>query len=131
MKLLTRDAFFQSNYLKIEQVDVTEWGAIDPETGKPEPTFICVRELTAAENNRFERSVSTIKGKKTEFDQEKYLQKLAIAICCDENRNPIFNASDVESFSEKSITPLSRILVAHQRMSGRMDDEAFEVRLKN
>ena len=131
MKLLTRESVLRSNHLKMEQVDVTEWGEINHETGQPEPTFVFVREMTAAERERFERQIMTVKGRKSEVNPDKLRQKIAIAVCCDEHRQPIFAEGDIELFNEKSIVPLDRIMNVHNRMSGYIADESFEEKLKN
>jgi hypothetical protein len=47
MTTLTRELVSKSNRFEMVEVDVTEWGEIDPETNQPQKTTVFVRELTA------------------------------------------------------------------------------------
>jgi len=130
MKLLTREAATQSNSFKIEKVDVTEWGEIDPETGKPEPSFIYVREVTVADRDKIEQSMVKGNGVKQRITIENLRARMAVIACCDENYNPIFKSGDETWLAEKACAPMIRIYDAYQRLNNFSPEDEEEL-LKN
>ncbi|MDR2757617.1 MAG: hypothetical protein LBC20_18155 [Planctomycetaceae bacterium] len=130
MTLLTREVALTQEHFAIEKVDVTEWGTIDPETGKPEPTYVYVRELSAKEKDAFETSLVSGTGKKQKINLENFRARLAVLVCCDENRLPIFRSEDVERLTQKPVKVLSRIAEVAKRLNDLSDEDEEEL-LKN
>ncbi|MDR0609276.1 MAG: hypothetical protein LBG58_04140 [Planctomycetaceae bacterium] len=55
---------------------------------------------------------------------------MAVLVCCDENRRPIFQPSDVEWLTKKSSRPLTRIYNAAKELNDLSDEDEEEL-LKN
>jgi hypothetical protein len=130
MTLLSRETALNHEHFAVEKVDVTEWGNIDPSTGKPEPTYIFVRELSAKEKDAFETSLVAGKGRKQKINLENFRARLAVLVCCDEKRQPIFQPEDVEWLTQKPVRVLSRITEAAKRLNDLSDEDEEEL-LKN
>lgn len=130
MTLLTRETALKLEHFAIEKVDVTEWGELNSETGQPEPTFVFVRELSAKEKDDFEMSLLSHKGRKRKVNLENFRARLAVLVCCDENRQPVFLPSDVEWLTKKPVRVLSRITEAAKRLNDLSDEDEEEL-LKN
>ena len=133
MTLLTREAVINSKpTFEMVEVDVTEWGAIDPETGERQRTTVFVREMTVREKNKFIFAGATIKGRKLvqedgmDIDAVKSFEaRLAVATCCDANGNPIFTSEDIEHLLDKPVKVLSRICDAALKLN-RLNKEDLE-----
>ena len=110
--LLTREIVQQSERFEIVEVDVSEWGNIDPETGKPERTTVFVREMSAWERDGWESSLTYEKKGKRKFNFINARARLAVIVCCDENRQPVFRPEDADWLGRKSVRPLERIFKA-------------------
>lgn len=130
MAILTREMALKSDRFEIAEVDVTEWGPIDPKTNKPEPTTVFVRELTAREKDEFESGLVTVKGRKQKMNLDDLRARMAVLVCCDANRKPIFRTEDVEWLTKKSVRPLSRIYNAAKLLNDLSDEDEEEL-LKN
>ncbi|MDR0705451.1 MAG: hypothetical protein LBF88_10755 [Planctomycetaceae bacterium] len=112
------------------EVDVTEWGEIDPETGKPKKSTVFVRELSGREKDLFEAGLISVKGRKQKLNLDDMRARMAVLVCCDENRKPIFMPSDVEWLTKKSSRPLTRIYNAAKELNDLSDEDEEEL-LKN
>jgi hypothetical protein len=130
MTLLTRETALKLEHFAMEKVDVTEWGNINSETGKPEPTYVFVRELSAKEKDAFETSFVAGKGRKQKINLENFRARFAVLVCCDENRQPIFLPEDVEWLTQKPVKVLSRITEVAKRLNDLSDEDEEEL-LKN
>ncbi|MDR1181122.1 MAG: hypothetical protein LBL13_04005 [Bacteroidales bacterium] len=130
MTLLTREQVIKAERFEMVEVDVTEWGAIDSETGKPEKTTVFVRELTAREKDDFEASLVQQRGRKQVTNLVDMRARMAVLVCCDESRLPIFRKEDVEWLTKKSSRPLTRIYKAATELND-LDSEGDIETLKN
>jgi hypothetical protein len=131
MSILTKEKFAAAfhTFEKVE-VDVTEWGEIDPATKKREKTTVFVRELSAREKDRFEASLFAGKGKKRDLALHDMRAKMAVLVCCDADGNAIFEPEDVEWLTQKPVRPLSRIYNAAMELNGYSEEDEEEL-LKN
>jgi hypothetical protein len=131
MGILTREKFAKTFHtFEKAEVDVSEWGEIDPETGKPEKTTVFVRELSAREKDQYEASLVSVKGKKRDMNFQDMRAKMAVLVCCDENGKPIFDPDDYEWLSQKPGKPLSRIYDTAVKLNGYSEEDEEEL-LKN
>ena len=117
MPLITREQVIQSNNFDIVKVDVSEWGEINPETGKPDEAWVFVREMSAREKDQFESSQLEIKKEQLQRNVKDLRARLAVIVCCDESRNPIFHPCDVEWLTNQNVRPLSRIANAAKKLN--------------
>jgi hypothetical protein len=114
------------------EVDVSEWGHIDPATGERERTTVFVREMSARERGTFEMEAATRKGKTVvagslNFDALTTTRaRLALATCCDANGNLIFKPNDVEFLLLKPVKILDRICEAAKKVNGMTDEDLEE-----
>ena len=127
MNLLTRETIIKHSTFKTVEVDVTEWGEIDPETGKPIPTSVFVREMTAAQRDRYESSMFTGKAGKKDLNLIDGRTKMVIATACDADGNLIFQPEDLEWLREKPVRFLNRIFEAAQKLNGFTDEDEEEI----
>lgn len=112
--MITRDLIKEIKDVKIEEVEVPEWG-----------DSIFVRSLTGAEREKFEKLLD--KGY-THIDNIR--AKFVILCACDESGNKLFEDSDEEWLSNKTATALNRIFIAGQKLSGLLKSD-FEEAVKN
>ncbi len=130
MGILTREMATQADRFNMVEVDVTEWGPLDPETGKPQTTTVFVREMTGREKDNFEAGLISVNGRKQKMNLADVRARLAILVCCDENGSLIFKPEDVEWLTKKSVRPLSRIYNAAKDLNDLSDEDEEEL-LKN
>ena len=130
MGTLTREMALQANRFEMIEVDVSEWGPINGETGKPDPTTVFVRELSGKEKDAFEAGMVSIKGRKQKANLEDLRARLAVLVCCDEHRNPIFGPEDIAWLTTRSVRPLQRILNAAKELNDISDEDEEEL-IKN
>ncbi len=130
MGILTREMATQADRFNMVEVDVTEWGPLDPETGQPQTTTVFVREMTGREKDNFEAGLISVNGRKQKMNLADVRARLAILVCCDENGNLIFKPEDVEWLTKKSVRPLSRIYNATKDLNDLSDEDEEEL-LKN
>jgi len=131
MTLLTREHIQSNSTFEMVEVDVSEWGNIDPKTGERERTTVFVREMSARERDDYEASHLIGKGKKARTNFKDMRAKLAIATCCDADGNLIFTPHDVQWLSSKPVKVLDRICDAANKINGMRQEEDEEETLKN
>ena len=133
MTLLTREHLQQAatTFEKVE-VDVSEWGAINAETGERERTTVFVREMSARERSKFEMAGLISKNRKVKFDDghdvdaaSTMRERLAVATCCDADGTLIFKPEDVEWLRDRPVKVLERIFEAALKIN-RMKKEDVE-----
>jgi hypothetical protein len=129
MTLLTREAIKQKSTFEIVEVDVSELGSINPETGERERTTVFVREMSARQRDGYEATLFSKKGKTMEPNLKDIRAKLAVATCCDADGNLIFCPEDVEYLSQQSVKALDRICEAARKLNGLNDDGVDEEEL--
>jgi hypothetical protein len=130
MTVITRNVVMESERFEMVEVDVSEWGEIDTETDKPKKSTVFVRELSGREKDQFEAGIVSVKGRKQKLNLDDMRARLAVLVCCDENRKPIFLPSDVEWLTKKSSRPLTRIYNAAKALND-LSEEDEEDLLKN
>ncbi|MDR1959386.1 MAG: hypothetical protein LBQ54_10170, partial [Planctomycetaceae bacterium] len=81
MGILTREAAMRSEKLAMVEVDVTEWGPVESNTGEHKKTSVFVRELTGREKDAFESGLVTIKGRKQKLHLEDMRARMAVLVC--------------------------------------------------
>jgi hypothetical protein len=140
MALLTREAISRKTTFEMVEVDVTEWGAINPDTGKPERTTVFVRELSVAEKGKFEMEAQVKKGGKVKFEEGLYADsvqnfgaRMVIATCCDADGELIFRREDIDIIMGKPVKVLNRICDAARKLNGwgKKDFDDEEETVKN
>jgi hypothetical protein len=127
MTLLTREAIQQKTALEMVEVDVSEWGAINHETGERERTTVFVREMTAREKDKWEDALVNRKGKKIQTNLANLRARLVVATACDADGNLIFRPEDVEYLTEKPVKVLERLCAAAQKLNNVSEDDEEEL----
>jgi hypothetical protein len=110
--LLNRDAILNVNDIKIQEVDVPEWG------GK-----VLVKTLSGSERDSFEASIVTGIGANAKMSTENIRAKLVVRSIVGEDGKRFFSDSDAEILSKKSAAALDRIFAVASKLSGVGDDE--------
>ena len=120
---LTREQILAAIDLKIEAVDVPEWGGV-----------VYVRNLTGRGRDRFDRSRYRVVGKGTQRDVEILYEdtraSLLAASICDQAGTLLFREQDIDALTEKNGAVLDRLFAIAQRLSG-LRPEDIEARAKN
>jgi len=116
---LTREQILAAVDLKIEAVEVPEWG------GK-----VYIRNLTGKARDRFEASRFKMRGKEVELIQENTRATLLAATICNAEGVLQFTPADLDALGEKSGELLDRLFDVAQRISG-LRKEDVEIRSKN
>jgi hypothetical protein len=107
MACLTRDEILAVDDLKLEKVEVPEWGG-----------YVMVKPMTAIARDRFEKQHSDGKLKN-------YRATIMARCICDDTGNLIFTEADIEALSKKSASAGSRVYNVVLDMSGiTKEDEA-------
>jgi hypothetical protein len=119
MTVLTRDQILAAVDMKIEAVDVPEWGGT-----------VHVRSLKGCERDLFEASRYQIKGREVELIHENTRAKLLAVSLCDEAGAVLFSERDVVALGEKNASALDRVYEVAMRLSGLRAKDA-EAKLKN
>ena len=127
MTLLTREAITRTSTFEMVEVDVTEWGNINQETGERERTTVFVRELSAKDRGELEAPRYTKKGQpdvaKMYERAINFRARLAAATCCDADGNLIFRPEDVTLLTQKPVKVLIRICDAAIKLNALNEDD--------
>ena len=116
MTYLSRDDILKPRDLKVEEVDVPEWGGI-----------VRVRELTGEAMNAFQASLVRTRPNGQPFrdkdgtpivDVTNRTAKLIVWSVIDDEGNPLLSLADVEALGRESNAALERIADAAERLSG-------------
>ena len=111
-KVLTRDEILDADDLEVWDVEVPEWGGT-----------VLVQSLTAAQVERVQRKY---KGKGI-----KGLTAALVALACvDENGKRLFQQSDLDRLSNKSLSACTRVLKIIMAQNA-MEEEDLEELAKN
>lgn len=107
-KLLDRNAIFQTVDLKIETVNVPEWGGA-----------VKVRGMTGAERDLFESHLITQDAKgRTKTNMRNARARIVVICCVDDDGKQIFQEGDIADLSRKSASALDRIYEVAATLSG-------------
>lgn len=116
---LSRDQILGAVDLKIEAVEVPQWGGT-----------IYVRNLSGKARDKFEASRYRMKGDKVELIHDNTRAMLLSMCLCDESGTLLFSAADVEALGEKNAAVLDQLFEVAQRLSCLRPKDA-EDKLKN
>jgi len=100
-KLLTREEILDCQDLKIERLDVPEWGG-----------YVYVRSMTASERDAWEGRLIESKNKVPEMRS-----MLASELVCDENGKGVFTPDDLQALGRKSGAALDRVFDKVQQLN--------------
>ncbi len=117
--LLTKDAILKSKDLKIEKVDVPEWGG-----------HVLIGTMPGTERDDFEAETYQMKGKDVTVNRRNFRARLLYRTICDEQGNPIFTRKDVDALGSKSSKALDRCFSVAQKLNG-LGAEDVEDLVKN
>lgn len=104
---LTKDQIIAVQDIKIEAIDVPEWGG-----------SVMVKGLTGKERDQFESSIVEFNGRKERLNLANVRAKLACLTICDEEGQRLFSEKEVDELAKKSANALQRIFLVAQRLSG-------------
>lgn len=118
---LTRDQILGMADLRIEAVDVPEWGGV-----------VYVRNLNGKGRDLFEGSRVKLKSdnKSVELSYDNTRARLVALSACDASGVLLFTEADVLALGEKNASALDRIFDVAQRLSGLRPEDA-ETNAKN
>ena len=118
LKALTRDDILNAEDIRIEVVQVPEWGGI-----------VHIRTLTGLQREKYVESIRKVTGHGKKQSVEIVLQKsgakLAAQTICDEKGKLLFSEADIPALANKSSKALQRVIDASARLNG-LDEEAEE-----
>lgn len=110
---LTADAIFSAVDMKVEPVDVPEWG------GK-----IYVRRLTGRERDEFEQLMQDRRQGRNALKVQGVIAKTVVLAACTAGGTKLFQGKDAEGkLNEKACAPLMRIFDAAMSISGMKEDD--------
>lgn len=115
---LDREAILAADDLKIEPVDVPEWGG-----------RVFVRSLSGIQRDALDGD-GLRRKKAGQSDWEHFRGRYAAACVCDEEGAALFTLSDVEALSAKSASALDRIYEKADELNG-ISASAMEELTKN
>lgn len=99
---------------KYDEFQVPEWG----------DTWVRIRSITTKEREKFEESVSQVKGNKTVTSMVGARAKLCVLSLVDANGNRIMSEKDVAELSGKNSGAVNRIFRRACKLSGILQTEA-------
>lgn len=122
--MLTREQILNAPDLKVEIINVPEWGG---EVG--------VKTITAAQKSELEESITKIKkGKKgqTEVDVETKMLKVRTVILtlCDADKKCFFTMNDIDLVNQKSSSAIERVFDVANKLNNILGDQNEEA-IKN
>lgn len=103
MAILTRDEILSHSDLKIELIEVPEWGG-----------QVRVATMSGFARDRFEASIT---GKNGGVNTQNIRAKLAAATIVDESGIPLFDENDIVKLGKKSCAALDRIFAVAQKLN--------------
>jgi len=110
-RILTKDQILAAEDVKVEEVEVPEWGGV-----------VLVRGMTGIERDEFESKLVVGEGPNAKVDTRNVRAKLVAFCVVDEEGNRIFSDADVELLGKKSAAALQRVFDVAQRLSGMKED---------
>ncbi len=109
---LSAENIFSADDMKVEAVDVPEWG------GK-----IYVRRLTGRERDEFEQLMNDRRAGKI-MKVRGVITKIVALAACTEDGSKLFTSENAEAkLDEKACAPLMRVFDAALKISGMRDDD--------
>lgn len=114
--MLDRDAILAADDLKLEEVEVPEWGGC-----------VYVRTLPGAERDEFDQAIYDARGKGDAVDVRGVKVRLLVAALCDADGLPVFGPEDAEALNAKSSRVLDRLFDVAQTLNGLTADDVEEL----
>lgn len=103
--VLSRDSILQAQDIKIELIEVPEWGG-----------SVYVKGLSGSERDSFEGGLMQKDGKTPNFHNIR--AKLVVKTACDADGKRLFTDADIPELTNKSASALQRVFEVAQRLSG-------------
>jgi len=116
---LSREQILSASDLKIEEVQVPEWGG-----------SVFVQSLNGKARDKFESTRFKLKGDKVEMIHDNTRAVLVSLCACDEAGTLLFSEGDVAALGAKNAAALDRVFEVAQRLSG-LRGKDVEEKLKN
>jgi len=113
-KLLSKDEILGTTDLKIEEVEVPEWGGT-----------VGIKGMTGAQRDDFESSLFVGEGKNRKQNMTNLRARLVGMTLVGEDGNRLFTDAEIKQLSGKSAAALSRCFEVAQRLNG-MEAKAVE-----
>jgi hypothetical protein len=112
LRELSAENVFSADDMKVEPVDVPEWGG-----------RIYVRRLTGRERDEFEQLMNDRRAGKI-LKVQGVITKIVALAACNAAGNKLFTGGDAEAkLDEKACAPLMRVFDAALKISGMRDDD--------
>jgi len=116
---LSREQILSASDLKIEEVQVPEWGG-----------SVFVQSLNGKARDKFESTRFKLKGDTVEMIHDNTRAVLVSLCACDEAGTLLFSEGDVAALGAKNAAALDRVFDVAQRLSG-LRGKDVEEKLKN
>ena len=116
MKFLGKKEILDVDDLKLETVEVPEWGGC-----------VNIRMLTGSERDAFEGSILQTNSKSKVKNYANIRARLAQISIVDEKDNSLFSELDIAALGRKSAKALDRIFDAAQKLNGMTEDDIEEL----
>lgn len=113
---LSRDDILKVQDIRIEEVDVPEWGGT-----------VFVKGMTGTERDLFETSIVETKGKNTRVNMRNIRAKLVVHSACDAEGGLLFTIKDVDALGKKSAAALQRVFDKASQLSGISEKDVEEL----
>lgn len=113
---LTKDAIKAMKDVKIERVDVPEWGG-----------FVFVKTMTGPERDRWELANVAGKGKLKKFSFENVRAITAAHTICDKDGKLLFTPEEVVILEQRSGVALNRVWEKASKLNGLTSEEIDEL----
>lgn len=116
-KILNKEDILQAKDVKIEAVDVPEWGG-----------GVYVRSITAAERGQIEEAAAKFKESKGKDSFARtFTVKFAALAICDEEGTRLFKDDEIAQLQLKNAAAIARVAEVAQRLSGFTKEEMDEL----
>lgn len=121
LKFLSKDEILKAEDLKVEPVEVPEWGGT-----------VNVRGLTGVERDdweesRLDRKAKLRKGQATPLKLSNFRASLVVRTVCNDRGELLFGDKDIVLLGKKSAIALSRVFEVAMRLSGVSEDDVEEL----
>lgn len=114
--ILTREAILAVQDIRIESVDVPEWGG-----------SVLVRALTAAEREIFEVAATSGDAGKRVINWGQFQARLCALAIVDEAGQRVFTDADINALAAKSGAAVTRVFALAQKLAGLGAEDIEEI----
>lgn len=114
--MLTREQILECNDVKIEEVNIPEWG-----------DSVYVRSLTGEGLDNYQKSIVRINGKYQTTDMTNVRAKLVVQTVCDKDGNLLFTKEDIPLVAKKNGAALEKLFEKAAQMSGLSNEELGDI----